>query len=67
MRMKKKFAKATALMLSAIDPVRKIIIDEEKFTLGYRGRLRAISMAEEKHERISEIFSHIKDNDNKII
>ena len=63
----KKFAKATALMLSAIDPVRKIIIDEEKFTLGYRGRLRAISMAEEKHERISEIFSHIQDKDHTII
>lgn len=54
-------------MLSAIDPVRKIIIDEEKFTLGYRGRLRAISMAEEKHERISEIFSHIQDKDHTII
>lgn len=63
----KKFAKATSLMLSAIDPVRKIIIDEEKFTLGYRGRLRAISMAEEKHERISEIFSHIEDKDHTII
>lgn len=63
----KKFAKATTLMLSGIDPVNKIIIDEEKFTLGYRGRLRAISMAEEKHERIGEIFSHIQDKDHTII
>lgn len=63
----KKFAKATTLMLSGIDPVNNIIIDEEKFTLGYRGRLRAISMAEEKHERIGEIFSHIQDKDHTII
>lgn len=63
----KKFAKANSLMLSAIDPVRQIIIDEEKFTLGYRGRLRAISMAEEKHTRIAEIFSHIEDKDHTII
>lgn len=62
-----KFAKATSLMLSAIDLTRNIIIDEEKFTLGYRGRLRAISMAEEKHERIGEIFSYIKDKDHTII
>ena len=63
----KKFNKATTLMLSAIDPIRQIIIDEEKFTLGYRGRLRAISMAEEKHTRIAEIFSHIEDTDHTII
>lgn len=62
-----KFAKATSLMLSGIDPELKIIIDEEKFTLGYRGRLRAISMAEEKISRISEIFSHIKDKDHTIV
>lgn len=63
----KKFTKATSLMLSGLDPVQKIIIDEEKFTLGYRGRLRAISMAEEKTSRIAEIFSHIKDKDHTII
>lgn len=63
----KKFSKATSLMLSGIDPIRNIIIDEEKFTLGYRGRLRAISMAEEKHERISEIFANIEDKDHTII
>lgn len=63
----KKFAQATKLMLSGIDPIKKIIIDEEKFTLGYRGRLRAISMAEEKHERIAEIFSQIEDKDHTII
>lgn len=62
-----KFAKATSLMLSAIDPVLNIIIDEERFTLGYRGRLRAISMAKEKHEKIGEIFSCIDDKDHTII
>ncbi len=63
----KKFAKATSLMLSAIDSVRNVIIDEERFTLGYRGRLRAISMADEKHQRIAEIFAHIEDKDHTII
>ena len=55
------------MMLSAIDPIKNKIIDDEKFTLGYRGRLRSISMAEEKHERIAEIFSHIEDKDHTII
>jgi superfamily II DNA or RNA helicase len=55
------------MMLSAMDPSTGKIIDEEKFTLGYRGRLRAISMAEEKHERIAEIFSNIQDKDHTII
>lgn len=63
----KKFAKATTLMLSAVDTATQTIIDEERFTLGYRGRLRAISMAEEKHERIAEIFSYIQDKDHTII
>lgn len=63
----KKFAKATTLMLSAVDMSTQTIIDEEKFTLGYRGRLRAISMAERKHEKISEIFSQIEDKDHTII
>lgn len=62
-----KFANATKLMLQGMDPTHTTIIDEEKFTLGYRGRLRAISMAEEKHTRIAEIFSHIKDKDHTII
>lgn len=62
-----KFAKATKLMISGMDPTFTHIIDEEKFTLGYRGRLRAISMAEEKHERIAEIFSQIEDKDHTII
>ena len=62
-----KFSKATSLMLSGIDPVKNIIIDEEKFTLGYRGRLRAISMAEEKITRIDEIYSYVKDKDHTII
>lgn len=63
----RKFAKATSLMLSGIDSHTNTIIDEQKFTLGYRGRLRAISMAEEKHSRISEIFSNIEDTDHTII
>jgi len=62
-----KFTKATSLMLSGIEPISKVIIDEEKFTLGYRGRLRAISMAEEKQERIAEIFAQIQDKDHTII
>ena len=63
----KKFSKATTLMLSAIDPSTGVIIDEEKYTLGYRGRLRAISMAEEKMEQIESIFAHVKDKDHTII
>lgn len=62
-----KFAKATTLMLSAVDMERGIILDEEKFTLGYRGRLRAISMAAEKTAHIAEIFSHVKEKDHTII
>lgn len=62
-----KFAKATKLMLSGMDFAQSKIIDEDKFTLGYRGRLRAISMAEEKIERIEEIFSVIEDKDHTII
>lgn len=62
-----KFAKATKLMLSGMDEAFTTIIDEEKFTLGYRGRLRAISMASEKHARITEIFSQIEDKDHTII
>lgn len=62
-----RFAKAQKLMISARDPKTGIIIDEEKFTLGYRGRLRAISMAEQKHERIAEIFDEINDKDHTII
>lgn len=62
-----KFIKAQTMMISARDPKTGVIIDEEKFTLGYRGRLRAISMAEQKHERIAEIFEHIKDQDHTIV
>ena len=62
-----KFIKAQTMMISARDPKTGIIIDEEKFTLGYRGRLRAISMAEQKHERIAEIFDHIEDRDHTIV
>ena len=62
-----KFIKAQTMMISARDPKTGVIIDEEKFTLGYRGRLRAISMAEQKHERIAEIFDHIEDQDHTIV
>lgn len=63
----KNFAKYTQLMLSAIDPTKNIIVDEEKFTIGYRGRLRAISMAEEKLKSIFTIFNEIEDKDHTII
>ena len=62
-----KFIKSQTMMISARDPKTGVIIDEEKFTLGYRGRLRAISMAEQKHERIAEIFDHIEDQDHTIV
>lgn len=62
-----KFAQATKLMISGMDLNLQKIIDEEKFTKGYRGRLRAISMATEKHERIAEIFANIEDKDHTII
>lgn len=62
-----KFAKYTQMMLSAFDSKSGKIIDEEKFTIGYRGRLKAISMAEEKLENISKIFNEIEDKDHTII
>lgn len=62
-----KFSQATKLMISGMDFNQQKIIDEEKFTKGYRGRLRAISMATEKHERIAEIFANIEDKDHTII
>ncbi len=62
-----KFAQATKLMISGMDLNLQKIIDEEKFTKGYRGRLRAISMATEKHNRIAEIFANIEDKDHTII
>ncbi len=62
-----KFAQATKLMISGMDLNLQKIIDEEKFIKGYRGRLRAISMATEKHERIAEIFANIEDKDHTII
>ena len=61
------FSKATQLMLSACDPTNGIIIDEEKFTIGYRGRLRAISMAEEKIKYLKYIFSKVEIKNHLII
>lgn len=62
-----KFNKATSTMLSAFDEKTGRIIDEEKFTLAYRNRLRIISMADEKIKKISSIFSNINDKDHTII
>ena len=62
-----KFAKYTQMMLSAFDPKTNTIVDEEKFTIGYRGRLKAISMAEEKLTNLPKIFNEIEDKDHTII
>lgn len=62
-----KFLKYTQIMLSALDPIHNIIVDEDKFTIGYRGRLKAISMAEEKINNIGNIFSKVKNRDHVII
>lgn len=63
----KAFMKYQTMMRSAVDPATEKIIDEEKFTIAYRGRLRAIAMAEQKLSRIGEIFSYIEDKDHTII
>lgn len=62
----KNFNKYTNMMLSAFDK-KGNLIDEEKFTIGYRGRLKSISLAEEKMENIKTIFNQIKDKDHTII
>ena len=62
-----KFKKATQTMLSCIDSETGKIIDEEKFNIAYRSRLRSISMAEEKVERIQEIYNSVPDKDHTII
>lgn len=61
------FARGTSIMMSAIDPKTGMIFDELKFTLGYRRRLRAISMAEEKISKIQEIVSQVNETDHTII
>ncbi len=61
------FNKYTQLMLSAVDPINGVIIDEDKFVMGYRGRLRSISMAEEKMTHIRTIFSEVEEKDHLII
>lgn len=63
----RKFAVATSLMLSGIDQKTHTIIDEDKFSRGYRGRLKAISMAENKLALIEDIFNKIEDTDHTII
>lgn len=62
-----KFRKATQQMLSCIDPVSGKIIDEEKFNIAYRARLRSISMADEKINQIQRIFDTIDGTDHTII
>lgn len=61
------FRKATQVMLSCVDQKTGKIIDEEKFNVAYRNRLRSISMAEEKIERINEIYERVKEKDHTII
>ena len=61
------FNKYTQLMLSAVDSINGVIIDEDKFVMGYRGRLRSISMAEEKMTHIRTIFSKVEEKDHLII
>lgn len=60
------FNKFTKMMLSAMDANGRII-NEDLFMGGYRGRLRAISMAEEKISNIEDIFLRIDDTDHTII
>lgn len=62
-----RFANATALMLSAIDTKRNVIVDEEKFVRGYRGRLKAISMADEKISNIKTFFNEIPNHNHTIV
>ena len=62
-----KFKKATQIMLSCIDSSTGKIVDEERFNVAYRSRLRAISMADEKIERIQEIFNTITETNHTII
>lgn len=63
----KNFNYYTKMMLSAFDAKTGTIIDEEKFTIAYRGRLKAISMAENKMANIGSIFKQIKDTTHTII
>lgn len=62
-----KFKKATQMMLSCVDQSTGQIIDEENFNIAYRSRLRAISMASEKIEKIQEIYNQVDDTDHTII
>ena len=44
-----------------------VCIDPENLALHLRARLRIISMAQEKIERINEIMSHVKEKDHLIV
>ncbi len=61
------FGKYTKIMISAMDPVTGTIVDEERFAIGYRGRLKTIALAEEKMKNIKNIFYQINGNDHTII
>lgn len=63
----KNFNYYTKMMLSAFDAKTGTIIDEDKFTIAYRGRLKAISMAENKMANIGNIFKQIKDTSHTIV
>ena len=63
----KNFSYYTKMMLSAFDGKTGTIIDEEKFAVAYRGRLKAISMAENKMANIVSIFNEIQDKSHTII
>ena len=63
----KNFAYYTKMMLSAFDGKTGTIIDEDKFAVAYHGRLKAISMAENKMANIASIFNKIEDKAHTII
>lgn len=60
------FKKATQAMTLCFDK-KGVLIDQEKYTLAYRRRLRAISMAKEKITNIKQIFCNVAEDDHVII
>lgn len=61
------FNRYTSIMLSAIDSRTNCIVDKDKFVAGYKGRLKTISISENKLKNISVLFSNIRDTDHTII
>lgn len=62
----RKFNYQRKVMMGCIDKNGKIT-DPDKYARAYRAKLRAISMAEEKLEKISEFIDIVKENDHFII